>query len=68
MIELLAFIGGPKLVIIAIVFLVVVATPVAVMICFLVIYLVKNNKERRQFRTEVERLTEEVNKLKQERR
>ncbi len=61
MIELLAFIGGPELVIIAVV---VVAIPVA----FLVIYLVKNNKERRQFRTEVERLTEEVNRLKQERR
>jgi hypothetical protein len=70
MIELLAFIAPrlPELVIIAIVFLVVVATPVAFMICFLVIYLVQNSKERRQFRTEVERLTEEVNRLKQERR
>ena len=68
MIELLAFIapGLLELVIIAIVFLVVVAIPVAFII-FLVIYLVQNNKERRQFRTEVERLTEEVNRLKQER-
>jgi uncharacterized membrane protein len=68
MIELLASIapGLPELVIIAIVFLVVVAIPVAFII-FLVIYLVQNNKERRQLRTEVERLTEEVNRLKQER-
>ncbi len=67
MIKLLA-VAELNLIIIAIAFLVVVVTPVAVMICFLVIYLVKNNKERRQLRTEVERLTEEVNKLKQERR
>ena len=68
MIGLLAAAPLPGLIIIAIVFLVVVAIPVTFMICFMVIYLVKNNKERRQFRTEVERLTEEVNRLKQERR
>jgi hypothetical protein len=65
--EILAFwTPGPlELIIVAIVFLVVLVIPVALII-FLVIYLGQNNKERRRLRLEVDRLTEQVNKLKQQ--
>ena len=65
--EILAFWAPSplELIIVAIVFLVVLAIPVALII-FLVIYLGQNNKERRRLRLEVDRLTEEVDKLKQE--
>lgn len=58
--------GPLELVVICIVFFVVFMIPVGLII-LLVIYLVQNSKERRTLRMEVEKLTEEVGKLKQER-
>ena len=55
--------GPCELVVIFIVFFVVFLIPVG-LIVFLVIYLVQNSKERRRLRMEVEKLTEEVGKLK----
>jgi len=47
-------------------FFLVLVIPVALVI-FIVVYLVQNNKEKRKLRMEVEKLTEEVNKLKKKR-
>ena len=64
--EILAFLApGPwELIIICIVFFVVFLIPVALII-FLVVYLAQSNKEKRRLRMEVEKLTEEVRKLKE---
>ena len=64
--EILAMLApGPwELIIICIVFFVVFLIPVALII-FLVVYLAQSNKEKRGLRMEVEKLTEEVRKLKE---
>ncbi|MFB0525370.1 MAG: hypothetical protein ACETVZ_07490 [Phycisphaerae bacterium] len=66
--EILAFwTPGPiELIIIAIVFFVVFMIPAALII-FIVIYLGHSSKQSRRLSSEVEKLTEEVNKLKQQR-
>ena len=65
--EILAFwTPGPlELIVIFVLFFVVFVIP-AVLVVLLIIYLVKNNKEKLRLRMEVEKLTEEINKLKQE--
>jgi hypothetical protein len=65
--EILAFwTPGPiELIVILVIFSVVFVIPTTLVVLF-IIYLVKNNKERLRLRMEVEKLTEEINKLKQE--
>jgi len=65
--EILAFwTPGPiELIVILVIFSVVFVIPTTLVVLF-IIYLVKNNKERLRLRVEVEKLTEEINKLKQE--
>jgi len=65
--EILAF-WTPRpieLIVILVIFSVVFVIPTTLVVLF-IIYLVKNNKERLRLRVEVEKLTEEINKLKQE--
>ncbi len=66
--EILAFwTPGPlELIFIFVLSCVVFVIPAA-LIVLLIIYLVKNNKEKQRLRMEVEKLTAEVSKLKQER-
>ena len=66
--EILAFWApGPlELIFIFVLSLVVFVIPAALIVLF-IIYLVKNNKEKLRLRMDVEKLTEEVSKLKQER-
>ncbi len=66
--EILAFwTPGPlELIFIFVLSFVVFVIPAALIILF-VIYVIRNNKERQKLRMEVEKLTEEVSKLKQER-
>ena len=65
--EILAFwTPGPlELIVIFVLSCVVFVIPAA-LIVLLIIYLVKNNKEKLRLRMEMEKLTEEINKLKQE--
>ena len=65
--DILAFwTPGPlELIFIFVLSCVVFVIPAALIVLF-IIYLVKNNKERLRLRMEVEKLTEEINKLKQE--
>jgi len=65
--EILAFwTPGPiELIVILVIFSVVFVITTTLVVLF-IIYLVKNNKERLRLRMEVEKLTEEINKLKQE--
>ncbi len=58
--------GPLELIVIFVIFFVVFVIPAALVI-LLVVYLVRNNKEKLRLRMEVKKLTEEVNKLKQER-
>jgi len=66
--EILAFwTPGPlELIVIFVLSFVVFVIPAALFV-LLIIYLVKNNKEKLRLRMEVEKLTEEITKLKQER-
>ena len=59
--------GPYELIVIFAIFFIIFVIPAAVLIILFVIYVIQNNKERRRFRTQVEKLTEEVSKLKQQR-
>ena len=67
--EILAFWtpGRLELIVIFVLSFVVFVIPAAALIILFVIYVIRNNKERQKLRMEVEKLTEEVSKLKQER-
>ena len=57
---------GPwELIVIFVVFFIIFVIPAAALIILFVIYVTQKNKEKQKLRLEVEKLTEEVNKLKQ---
>jgi cell division protein FtsL len=63
--EILAFMPGPCewIVIIGMLFIVFVV-PAAIAIIFLIVYFVRNNREKQELRTKIKELTEEINRLK----
>lgn len=57
--------GPIELIIVFAVFFIIFVIPAVVLIILFAIYLIQKNKEKQKLRMEVEKLIEEVNKLKQ---
>ncbi len=66
--EILAYwCPGPfELIILFVIFFVVFVIPVVFLVILFILYLVKTNKEKMRLHMEVEKLTEEISKLKRE--